>query len=127
MAIATQFCFEAAPVIAWAEALREAGITLPVHIGVAGPARLQTLIRFGVACGVGPSVKVLQKRAMNVTKLLLPHEPDDFVAALAAHKAANPHSLVESAHIFPLGGIGASADWARTRVAAPTGRRAAKG
>ncbi|MEL6701260.1 MAG: methylenetetrahydrofolate reductase, partial [Pseudomonadota bacterium] len=46
MAIATQFCFEAAPVIQWADSLKAAGITLPIHIGVAGPAKLQTLIKF---------------------------------------------------------------------------------
>ena len=56
MAIATQFAFEAAPVIAWAERLRAAGITLPVHIGVAGPAKLQTMLKFAMACGVGPSL-----------------------------------------------------------------------
>ncbi|MEL7174695.1 MAG: methylenetetrahydrofolate reductase, partial [Pseudomonadota bacterium] len=54
MAIATQFCFEAAPVIAWANRLSAAGVAMPVHIGVAGPAKLQTLIKFSMACGVGP-------------------------------------------------------------------------
>ena len=53
------------------DAYEEAGITLPIHIGVAGPAKLQTLIKFAVACGVGPSLRVLQKRAMDVTKLVL--------------------------------------------------------
>ena len=43
------------PVIAWADRLRAAGITCRVHIGVAGPAKLQTLIKFAMACGVGPS------------------------------------------------------------------------
>ncbi|MGR3572005.1 methylenetetrahydrofolate reductase [Brevirhabdus sp.] len=112
MAIATQFCFEAKPVIAWAEALREAGVTLPIHIGVAGPAKLQTLIRFAIACGVGPSLKVLQKRAMDVTKLVLPYEPDDFIAELAAHRAAHPDFNITNVHFFPLGGIKASAGWA---------------
>ena len=112
MAIATQFCFDAKPVIAWADGLREAGIDLPVHIGVAGPAKLQTLIKFAIACGVGPSLKVLQKRAMDVTKLLLPYEPTEFVAALAAHKAAHPDFAVTNVHFFPLGGIKANAAWA---------------
>ena len=74
----------------WADSLKEAGIDLPVHIGVAGPAKLQTLIKFAIACGVGPSLRVLQKRAMDVTKLLLPYEPTEFVADLAAHKAEQP-------------------------------------
>ena len=112
MAIATQFCFEAQPIIEWADSLKHAGITLPIHIGIAGPAKLQTLIKFAMACGVGPSLKVLQKRAMDVTKLVLPYEPTDVVAELAAHKAANPDFNITNVHFFPLGGIKTNANWA---------------
>lgn len=105
MAIATQFCFEAEPVINWANRLAAEGIKLPIHIGIAGPAKLQTLIKFAIACGVGPSLRVLQKRAMDVTKLLLPYEPTDVLLALAAHKAANPAFGISQVHFFPLGGI----------------------
>ena len=90
MAIATQFAFEAAPIIAWADRLKAEGIDLPIHIGIAGPAKLQTLIKFAIACGVGPSLKVLQKRAKDVTKLLMPFEPTEILNDLAAHKAAQP-------------------------------------
>lgn len=114
MALATQFCFEAAPVIDWADSLRDAGITLPIHIGVAGPAKLQTLIKFSIACGVGASLKVLQKRAKDVTKLLLPFEPDQFLADLAAHKAVTPDFNITHVHFFPLGGIKTNANWAIT-------------
>lgn len=112
MALATQFCFEAKPVIAWADALRDAGITLPIHIGVAGPAKLQTLIKFAIACGVGASLKVLQKRALDVTKLMLPYEPDDFLNELAAHAAKTPDFNITKVHFFPLGGIKTNATWA---------------
>ncbi len=112
MAIATQFAFEAKPIIKWADSLRDAGIDIPIHIGIAGPAKLQTLIRFAIACGVGPSLKVLQKRAMDVTKLLLPYEPTDVIAELAAHKAANPEFNIAQVHFFPLGGIKTNANWA---------------
>ena len=123
MAMATQFCFEAEPVIAWVDRLKAEGIALPVHIGVAGPAKLQTLIKFAIACGVGPSLRVLQKRAMDVTKLLLPYEPTEFVAALAAHKARNPDFGIESVHFFPLGGIKTNATWT-TENAGTSGRPA---
>lgn len=116
MAIATQFCFEAAPVIEWANGIRAAGIDLPVHIGLAGPAKLQTLIKFAIACGVGPSLRVLQKRAMDVTKLLLPYEPTEIATDLARHKAANPDFNIASVHIFPLGGIKTSADWLKVHA-----------
>jgi methylenetetrahydrofolate reductase (NADPH) len=112
MALATQFAFEAAPIITWAEGLKAAGITLPIHIGIAGPAKLQTMIKFAVACGVGPSIRVLQRRAKDVSKLLLPYEPTDVVADLAAYNAAHPDSNIEQVHFFPLGGIKTNANWA---------------
>jgi methylenetetrahydrofolate reductase (NADPH) len=112
MALATQFAFEAKPIIAWADAIKDAGITLPIHIGIAGPAKLQTMIKFAIACGVGPSLKVLQKRAKDVTKLLLPFEPTEVLTELAAHKAANPDFNITNVHFFPLGGIKTNANWA---------------
>lgn len=111
MAMATQFCFEAGPVIAWADRLAAEGIKLPIHIGIAGPAKLQTLIKFAIACGVGPSLSVLQKRAKDVTKLLMPFEPNDIIGALAAHKAKTPGFGIEAVHFFPLGGIKTNATW----------------
>jgi methylenetetrahydrofolate reductase (NADPH) len=112
MALATQFAFDADPIIKWVDDLSAAGIKLPVHIGIAGPAKLQTLIKFAIACGVGPSLKVLQKRAMDVSKLLLPYEPTEVLTKLAAHKAKNPEFNIEQVHFFPLGGIKTSATWA---------------
>lgn len=111
MAITTQFCFEAAPVIAWTDRMRAAGITLPVHLGIAGPAKLQTMIKFAMNCGVGASVRVLQRRAADLTNLLLPFEPTDLLAELAAHKAAHPDFQVEKIHLFPLGGITTTTDY----------------
>jgi methylenetetrahydrofolate reductase (NADPH) len=124
MAIVTQFCFEAGPAIAWAERLRAEGIALPVHMGVAGPAKLQTMIKFAMACGVGPSLRVLQRRAADLSKLMMPFEPTEFLAELAHHKAAHPDFLVEAAHFFPLGGIGKTAEFTET-YGRPNGRVAA--
>ena len=112
MAITTQFCFEAKPVIDWANDLAANGITLPIHIGVAGPAKLQTLIKFSIACGVGASLRVLQRRAKDLTKLLRPFSPNKFLAELAAHKAQNPQLKISHVHFFPLGGIKTNAKWA---------------
>ena len=56
-------------------------------------------------------LRVLQKRAMDVTKLLLPYEPTEVLEGLAAHKAANPGFGIEQVHFFPLGGIKTNAQW----------------
>ena len=125
MALATQFAFDADPIIKWVDDLSAAGIKLPVHIGIAGPAKLQTLIKFAIACGVGPSLKVLQKRAMDVSKLLLPYEPTEVLTKLAAHKAKNPEFNIEQVHFFPLGGIKTNATWAIENGGAGTAPAAA--
>ncbi|MBW8285184.1 MAG: methylenetetrahydrofolate reductase [Rhizobium sp.] len=121
MAIVTQFAFDARAVTDWAERIQGAGVTLPIHVGIAGPAKLQTLVKYALACGVGPSLKILQKRAMDVTRLLVPYEPTDVVAGLADYKARNPGSLIEKLHIFPLGGITAAGEWADREENTPPG------
>ena len=80
-------------------------------MGVAGPAKLQTLIKFAIACGVGPSLKVLQKRALDLTKLLVPYEPTEVLDALTAGVGKNPSANISSIHFFPLGGIKTNAEW----------------
>lgn len=115
MAIVTQFAFDAGSITRWAERIADAGVTLPIHLGVAGPTKLQTLIKFAISCGVGPSLSVLQRRAMDLSKLLIPYEPDEFLSEIANYKATHPQSLIEQIHVFPLGGIRASADWVNER------------
>lgn len=111
MAIATQFAFEAQPIIDWAERLAEMGVTMPIHLGIAGPAKLQTMIKFAMACGVGPSLRVLQKRAKDLSKLLLPFEPTGVLSDIADYKREHPDSLIQRIHFFPLGGIKTCAAW----------------
>lgn len=105
VALATQFCFESGPVIKWANEIKEKGIDIPVHIGIAGPAKLQTLIKYSIECGVGASIKVLQKRAKDITKLLKPYTPESILSELAIYKNTNPNFNIEQVHFFPLGGI----------------------
>jgi methylenetetrahydrofolate reductase (NADPH) len=113
MAIATQFCFDATAVTKWAERLKQDGIDIPIHIGIAGPAKLQTLLRFSIECGVGPSMKILTKRAKDITKLLLPYKPSEILEALADYKMKDPSLNIDQVHFFPIGGIKQTVDWVK--------------
>lgn len=119
MAIVTQFAFDARPVAGWIGRLAEEGISLPVHVGVAGPARLQTLIKFALECGIGPSLRVLQRRAKDLSKLLQPMEPTEFLSDLARQKGNDPTLNIEKIHFFPLGGIKNCAKWTNRHGAVP--------
>jgi len=105
MAITTQFSFDSKTVIDWANNLKQSGIDIPIHIGIAGPAKLQTLLRYSLECGVGASIKIIQKRAMDLTKLLLPYKPTNIIKELAEYKSNNSEFNIEKVHFFPLGGI----------------------
>ena len=111
MAIATQFCFDADVVKKWADSIKENGIDIPIHIGIAGPAKLQTLLKFSVECGIGASMKVLTKRAKDLTTLLLPYKPTQILNELAEYKSKDPESNIEQVHFFPIGGIKQTVDW----------------
>ncbi|MGE6738748.1 methylenetetrahydrofolate reductase [Allorhizobium pseudoryzae] len=116
LAITTQFAFDPQSIIAWSERIAALGVTLPVHVGIAGPAKLQTLLKYAVTCGIGPSLKILQRRALDLTKLMVPYEPTDLLEALQAHKSAYPDSLMAQVHLFPLGGIEQAVRWAKEKA-----------
>ena len=111
--ITTQFCFDLKPVIKWLEILETEKIDMPISLGLAGPTKLQTLLKYAIMCGVGPSISVLKKRAKDLTKLLLPFEPTEIVNELDLNKKNKLFKNVESLHFFPLGGIEASASFAK--------------
>ncbi|MFL2701830.1 MAG: methylenetetrahydrofolate reductase [Gammaproteobacteria bacterium] len=111
MAIATQFCFDADVVNKWAKNIKEDGIDIPIHIGIAGPAKLQTLLKFSVECGIGASMKILTKRAKDLTKLLLPYKPTQMLNDLSEYKSKDPTLNIEQVHFFPIGGIKQTTDW----------------
>ena len=113
MAVTTQFSFDSKTVIDWANKIKQSGIDIPIHIGIAGPAKLQTLLRYSLECGVGASIKIIQKRALDLTKLLLPYKPTTIISELANYKADNPDFNIDKVHFFPLGGVKQVSDFVK--------------
>ena len=110
--IETQFCFDAGAVVAWEQAIRQAGNELPIRIGVPGPATIKTLFRFAQISGIGPSMRFIAKQARNVSKLLTVQSPHLLVAGLAEAIAADPASKLAHFHYYPFGGVAKTAIWA---------------
>jgi len=80
-------------------------------------ATLQSLIKHGTACDVGPSMQFLTRRTRDLRKLLSVQAPDKLVADLASYVAKHPGSRITGVNIFPLGGFEKSAAWANAMVA----------
>lgn len=113
--IVTQFGFDPDRAIAWAGALGKSGIELPVHIGVAGPAKLTTLFKYAATCGVGNSIGFLKKRALSLGALATNQSPESVVGPIEAYWRSNPGSPIEQIHVFPFGGTQKAAEWLVTR------------
>ncbi len=111
MYIATQFCFEASPLIEWQQQLQNDGVDLPIKIGVPGVATIKTLLKYAIECGIGNSMQIIAKRAKDITKLMLPFPPNQLVQDLADHMDNDSNTLIKGIHLYPLGGLKKTSEW----------------
>ncbi|MDJ0894184.1 MAG: methylenetetrahydrofolate reductase [Alphaproteobacteria bacterium] len=111
--IVTQFLFESAPLFDWERRLRAAGFDIPVRVGFPGPATLRGLIGYARACGIGPSMRALLRRASLLKGLSKIETPSRLAIDIAGHVRSHSACLIERAHIYPLGGIGRAANWSQ--------------
>jgi methylenetetrahydrofolate reductase (NADPH) len=115
--ITTQFTFDAAAIIAWDERLTREGITLPAHIGIAGPTPLPKLIRYAMVCGVGASLNSVMKNMTAMTRLArLATTPDEMLMGLVRGGAAQGSSRIVQPHFYAFGGVSATARWIRAVI-----------
>lgn len=77
----TQMCFDTDLIGRWLKSERNAGLTLPVHLGIPGVVDKAKLMTMGVRLGVGASLRFLKKNRAAVTKLMAPgaYDPDDIL------------------------------------------------
>lgn len=107
--IVTQFAFDADTVLTWLDALRTRGITVPVLVGVPGPASITRLLRYAAMCGVGASASMLARYGISIGRLLGTAGPEVFVDRLVKG-LTSAHGQV-SPHLFPFGGVAPSLEW----------------
>jgi methylenetetrahydrofolate reductase (NADPH) len=113
MHIVTQFGFDPAAIATWDAHLPEHGITLPVRVGMAGPASLPELIRYAMQCGVGASLRgVLRGMGAMRNVAGLATSPEQMLTSVARHAATHPTRIV-GVHFYSFGGAVETAGWLR--------------
>jgi methylenetetrahydrofolate reductase (NADPH) len=122
--VVTQFCFDAATILAWIARLREFGSEHPVRVGLAGPTSLATLLRYAQRCGVRASAQGMARQSGLVRQLFALSAPDALIRALAEARADGQLGEI-APHFFSFGGLVRSARWAQAvaerRIALDTG------
>ncbi len=108
--IVSQFSFSAEHILGWVRKLRACGITVPVQVGLAGPASVTALLRYAKRCGVSASLRGLMSGA--AAGLVGNAGPDNIIKTLAA--AAEPGT---APHYFSFGGVVETARYASDAAA----------
>ncbi|MGH8258717.1 MAG: methylenetetrahydrofolate reductase, partial [Steroidobacteraceae bacterium] len=104
--IATQFSFNPGAVMTWDRQLTEHGITLPVHLGIAGPTPLPKLIKYAMMCGIGASLGKLGTGLGLVGRVAgLATSPDEMLIELVQGRAAAGTTHITQPHVYAFGGV----------------------
>lgn len=111
MWVVTQFVFDADPVLHWLRRTFDAGVDLPVWVGVPGAGRLRTLWRYAMRCGVGSSTRMLARRPDVALSLGGGWQPDELIGELSLQYASGAAGAMAGIHLFPFGGLGAGVAW----------------
>lgn len=89
------------------------GFDMPIHMGVAGPAKITTLVRYATLCGVGNSLSMRTRHTGSLMSLATGYSPETFVAPL--EKRRQGLATIAQIHVFPFGGLDKAAAWLRKR------------
>ena len=112
----TQMCFDTDLITSWLRTEREAGFTLPIHLGIPGVVDRTKLMTMGVRLGVGASLRYLKKNRAAVTKLMAPghYDPDDIL-----HPMVNDLEAlgIEGLHVFTFNQVDSTEEWRQAVLA----------
>lgn len=106
--VVSQFCFDGNVILDWLRHLRMDGVTVPVRIGMAGPASVGTLLSYAKRCGIGDPRRAFGVQPMSLTRLRMAHGPEQAVRAIAESAA---ELGIAGLHFYPFGGFAESARW----------------
>jgi len=77
--------------------------TLPVHVGITGPLRLGSLLKFANIVGAKNSINFLKSNITQAIDLLKPRDPNDLIEKLKGS--------TENFHIYTFGGLKETNKW----------------
>ena len=116
--IVSNLSFDPATVTAWVERVRRRGVTLPIHIGMAGVADPVRLLKVSTKIGVADAARFLRGHPSWVARMFRPggYEPGRFVTAMLP-AVARPELRVAGLHVFTFNEIEPTERWRREMLA----------
>ena len=77
--------------------------TLPVHVGITGPLKISSLLKFASIVGAKNSLNFLKSNATKAIDLIKPKDPNELIE--------NLKSVTDNFHIYTFGGLKETNKW----------------
>ena len=96
--IVTQWLMEPEPIIKFVSKQ-----TIPVHVGITGPMKISTLLKFANTVGAKNSINFIKSNLGKTFDLLRPKDPNDLIEKVK--------SVTNNFHIYTFGGLKETSAW----------------
>lgn len=118
--IVSQLCFDPVVITRWIDRVRARGVTLPIYIGVPGPASVAKLLRVSRRIGVGDSTRFLAHHGLGVLRIGWPghYSPDRLIARLSSY-AEQPGADVRGLHVYTFNDLDGIERWRGAKASSP--------
>ena len=115
--IVSNVCFDAAQLSRWIQRIRTRGVTLPLYVGLAGPAERTRLLRMAAVAGASESARFISRHPSWILRFWVPggYSPDRLLDRAAAVLTA-PGSGVTGLHLFTFNQLQQSEQWRRAAL-----------
>ncbi|MFM9588312.1 5,10-methylenetetrahydrofolate reductase [Streptomyces scabiei] len=113
--VVSNLCFDPRVLGEWLARVRRRDVTLPVHVGVAGPVQRAKLLSMATKIGVGESTRFLTRHASWFVRFAAPggYSPEKLLTR--TEKAlTDPASGVAGLHLFTFNQIAETERWRRS-------------
>jgi len=115
--IVSNVCFDAGQLSRWIQRIRARRVTLPLYVGLAGPAERTRLLRMAAVAGASESARFISRHPSWILRFWVPggYSPDRFLDRAAGVLTA-PDSGVIGLHLFTFNQLQQTEHWRGTAL-----------
>jgi methylenetetrahydrofolate reductase (NADPH) len=115
--IVSNVCFDAAQLGRWIQRIRARGVTLPLYVGLAGPAERTRLLRMAAVAGASESARFITRHPGWILRFWVPggYSPDRLLDR-AAPVITAPDAGVAGLHLFTFNQLQQAEQWRRAAL-----------
>ena len=115
--IVSNVCFDPAALARWIGRIRARGVTLPLYVGLAGPAERTRLLRMAAVAGASESARFITRHPGWILRFWVPggYSPDRLLDRAATAITARD-ALVAGLHLFTFNQLREAERWRRAAL-----------